>query len=162
MPPPTTLSPTDRLDAVWHMLLLNPQLYKSINDALGGEMINHNPEGRRDVAARNERARRTLEMYKTVFVTPAIITSSLVRQRPAGTSTTLTILTFSGKDISEIEFDNHTTVEILKRMIQKIRTGIPMDSFYLRYRRKNLDDNRLVNDVKKGAKIYLIPRTRGC
>ena len=47
----TMLSPTDVIDAVWHQLLLNPRLYKNINEALGGEMIDHNPEGGRDVSA---------------------------------------------------------------------------------------------------------------
>ena len=67
----TTLSPTDVIDMVWHQLLLNPRLYKSINDALGGEMIDHNPEGGKDVKSRNERVNRTIEMYKTVYITPA-------------------------------------------------------------------------------------------
>ena len=67
----TTLSPTDVIDMVWHQLLLNPRLYKSINDALGGEMIDHNPEGGKDVNSRNERVNRTIDMYKTVYITPA-------------------------------------------------------------------------------------------
>ena len=63
----TKLSPTDRIDKVWHQLILNTRLYKSINDALGGETIHHNPEGGMDVVSRNERVSRAIEMYKVVF-----------------------------------------------------------------------------------------------
>jgi hypothetical protein len=76
------LSPTDVIDAVWHQLLLNPRLYKNINEALGGEMIDHNPEGGRDVAARNKRVCRTMEMYKTVFITPAASVASSMWKAP--------------------------------------------------------------------------------
>jgi hypothetical protein len=63
----TKLSPTDGIDQVWHQLILNTRLYKSINDALGGEMIHHNPEGGRDVGSRNERVFRAIEMHQVVF-----------------------------------------------------------------------------------------------
>lgn len=52
------LSPSDLVDAAWHMMLLNPKLYLEVNRK------NHNPEGGSDAQARLVRLERTKSFYR--------------------------------------------------------------------------------------------------
>lgn len=161
----TTLSPTDRLDAVWHMLLLNPQLYKSINDAFGGEMINHNPEGGRDVASRNERVRRTIEMYKAVFDTSAISTSLVWEgsgQIPPGTGTLISIEGGPGQAIF-FRVSKSTTAESLMHAVEN-RKGIPWFDQRLLFEGERISPGNLFNNYRfeEGDIIDLFTPQIGC
>ena len=63
------LSPSPRIDEVWHALILDTLLYKEACEAMlgEGEFIHHNPRGMADAAARDARLRRTLSSYKDAF-----------------------------------------------------------------------------------------------
>lgn len=60
--PPTTL-----LDQAWHTLLLFPALYFKLSHELCGKVIDHNPMGGDDVAARTIRRDAVRERYQVCF-----------------------------------------------------------------------------------------------
>lgn len=65
----TILSPTTAVDEAWHALMLNPVLYVSVCRVLTGSdvIIDHDPLGGRDAAARSERLKATEDLYRAVF-----------------------------------------------------------------------------------------------
>ena len=65
-----TLSPSVRVDAAWHELLLRPKLYVTICAALlpAGEILDHKPENAQQGAhERDRRLGRTLDLYRLLF-----------------------------------------------------------------------------------------------
>ncbi|KAL3761311.1 hypothetical protein ACHAWU_010224 [Discostella pseudostelligera] len=163
----TTLSPTDVIDAVWHQLLLNPRLYKSINDSLGGEMIDHNPEGGRDVDSRNERVTRTIEMYKSIYnITPAMGSVWMGPELPPKQKETITLRI---KDLTgeETYFKVRQSTSIWKLKYQFcLQKGIvsSMESMMFLLDGDNLDDNKPISyyDIEDNYQIDCVLKRVGC
>ncbi len=165
----TTLSPTDVIDAVWHQLLLNPRLYKNINEALGGEMIDHNPEGGRDVAARNKRVCRTIEIYKTVFISPAASVASSVWKAPEAEK--LPIADDDGITIAFVEQTGKETLFKCKKTmrVEKIffafaaSKGIHVSALRFWLDDEQLAGEEIIGDIlKDGDQIDVFLSQAGC
>jgi hypothetical protein len=164
----TTLSPTDVIDAVWHQLLLNPRLYRNINEALGGEMIDHDPEGGRDVPAHNERVTRTIEMYKTVFITPAASVASSMWKAPEAVE--LPIADYDINDICirvrdwnhrETAFHCKKTMSVWKllSLLAKER-GAHMKGLKLVFRSVCLPCEQLIGDIVENNDVIKLRKYR--
>src|SRR5690606_23003254 len=61
-----TLSPSERLDAVWHVVLLHTARYRELCEAFARRFVDHWPEraGEALARARAERYARTLALYR--------------------------------------------------------------------------------------------------
>jgi hypothetical protein len=161
------LSPTDVIDMVWHKLLLNPRLYKNINEALGGEMIDHNPEGGRDVAARNKRVHRTIEMYKTVFITSATSISSSVWKAPEELPIADDVITIRVRDMTggETLFKCRKTMRV-RNIFSAFAAKKGVDVSDLRFLNCELErflGHEIIGDIlEDGDQINVMPGQVGC
>jgi len=63
------LSPSPRLDELWHAHILDTLAYKEACEAMlgAGGFIHHDPRGGRDAVARETRRRRTLSLFQSAF-----------------------------------------------------------------------------------------------
>lgn len=162
----TTLSPTDMIDMVWHQLLLNPRLYKNINDALGGEMIDHNPEGGKDVNSRNERVNRTIDMYKTVYITPATGSVWKGQELPPDESTSIIIIIIIKDQIGEqTMFKSKISTHVLKiKYAYCKRKGVDTKSMRFMLDGEDLEDNKPLSyyELEDNDQIDAILMQVGC
>ena len=66
------LSPSPRVDELWHALILDTLAYKETCEHMlgAGGFIHHNPRGGNDAAERRTRLNRTVAFYKAAFGNP--------------------------------------------------------------------------------------------
>ena len=66
------LSPSPRVDELWHAFILDTLAYKETCERMLGDggFIHHNPRGGNDAAERRTRLNRTVALYKAAFGNP--------------------------------------------------------------------------------------------
>ena len=86
----SVLSPPAEVDTLWHAHILDTKHYRATCDALGGDFIDHNPDGGLDAAARLARRSTALAQYQQLFgASPDIWTAAVqpvlapIQQQPA-------------------------------------------------------------------------------
>lgn len=176
----TKLSPSAKVDEVWHLHVLDTKRYGAECQALCKQMIHHNPDGEQD-PAQPMRYKNTLLAYRQIFnrvppkdiwpdpVASASTTQAATASERVGTKRTresqvvqLSILELNGKSHT-IDVDADSSVWDLKELVQT-KTAFPPAQQRLLFNGVQLADDRNLKNyaIKDKSQITLTLRLTGC
>ena len=156
------LSPPLAVDAVWHQMLLNPVLYAEVSAALGGDMVNHYPQGGLDKASQHERVCRTVDFYKVVFFSSGLL-QIWAKPNPAPVATGVIFIARLTGETVNVPFCAEWTVLRLKTELANI-SGIPPDQMKFIFAGRHMEDDWTLEDygLKEGCTVHCVLRLSGC
>lgn len=177
----TKLSPSAKVDAVWHLHILDTKQYAADCKKLCKQMIHHNPDGTEE-AEQPKRYANTLQSYQDIFkrVPPREIWPEVPADAPAAAAPapaaadvvgkkrkleqpmSVFILELTGRR-STISLLPDSTVSKLKDEISKT-LKYPVKDQRLHFAGLVLEDEKKLSDynIKKESTIQLCLRLKGC
>ena len=177
----TLLSPSFKVDQVWHMHMMHPKKYYADCLSLCGQIIDHNPLGSKgdDAAKREDRFLNTKKLYFIHFneipqpliwdenfippVNQLQVPNASPRNSPSCTGSMQIFVILTTRRTATLTCCPSDTVLKIKSRI-KITQGMLTDDFYLLHGGKHLQENLTLFDynIKKESTIQIVIRLRGC
>lgn len=183
----TKLSPSEQIDDVWHLHILDTKNYQSDIRAIAIHfnvpdvvMLHHNPVI--DPKSRQERRLKTFDTYKLMFgQEPStfcwkelhdevngqrdnVELAMMMRWRETDpTMSQIFVKTMMGTTLSFNVHINRDTVELVKQMIE-YKTKIPVDHQRLIFAGRLLADEKTLSfyNISKESTLHLVTSLRGC
>jgi len=180
------MSPSRKLDELWHWMLLNTDVSSCVHEALGG-VVPHSTSTESDsLKEKNKRRRRSMELMTSMGYSPdpELWTDDCKREEDGGNDVSddqlrrstgvqgqnrrtfrVVVKTLTGKRIVVEGLTASTTVAALKSAVHD-KEGIPPRWCHLYYpgtRNKVEDDWTLgENNIDRDATLHLVLNLRGC
>jgi hypothetical protein len=169
----TILSPTARIDAVWHHLLLRPKEYVALCTCLNPPIldkyemvqhciIDHNPDGGSEVQ-RAKRLENTYELFMKYFQINLKINKRKAENEKETEDFYLIVRWLEGNTVMNLLVDKNKSIYSLKRKIQDLKVINLPANFYLFFDGNKLSEQDSLSDcdIQEQDTIDIIPRLSG-
>lgn len=162
------ISPSDKVDLIWHQHILDTKMYETTWEKIGGGLMHHNIDRSDDQLERAERIKGTADIYLKWFSrTPPSEVWDLLHEKfdqnlLPGPFFQVFIRDLECKTWTFLVKSGTPTWQLMKMIEEKI--DVPADQQRLIYAGRQLDQDATMEEreIHAEATIHLILRSRGC